>query len=101
MLRRKKVRQKYKKSFPENSEMTETVNYGSDLDAKYLQQKLRAAITRLPEYLREVVVLRDLAELPYERVSRILGIKAGTARVYRSKAIALLASWLNKEESRG
>lgn len=100
MLRQKKVRLKYKKSF-EGAKTTQTFNYGSDLDAKHLQQKLRSAITRLPEYLRDVIVLRDLAELPYERVSRILGIKAGTARVYRSKAITLLASWLNKEESRG
>ena len=99
MLRQKKVRLKYKKTF-EKTKTTRTVNYGSDLDAKFLQQKLRAAITKLPEYLREVIVLRDLAELPYERVSRILGIKAATARVYRSKAITLLASWLNKEENR-
>ena len=99
MLRRKKVRLKYKKAF-ESAKTTRTVNYGSDLDAKFLQQKLRAAITKLPDYLREVIVLRDLAELPYERVSSILGIRAATARVYRSKAITLLASWLNKEENR-
>ena len=100
MLRQKKVRLKYKKAFPESAKISQTVNYGSDLDAKFLQQKLRAAITRLPDYLREVIVLRDLAELPYERVSSILGIKTATARVYRSKAITLLASWLNKEENR-
>lgn len=100
MLRRKKVRLKYKKAFPENAKMPQTVDYGGDLDAKYLQQQLRAAIMRLPDYLRDVIVLRDLAELPYERISRILGIRAGTARVYRSKAITLLASWLNKEENR-
>jgi len=77
MLRQKKVRLKYKQAFSENAEMTRTVNYGSDLDAKFLQQKLRTAITKLPDYLRDVIVLRDLAELSYERVSRILGIKSG------------------------
>ena len=67
-----------------------------ELDSKYLQENLRYYITQLPEHLRNVVTLRDLAELPYPQVARILGISAGTARVYRCKAIQLLAVWMNR-----
>ena len=70
----------------------------TELDAKYLQEVLRDSITRLPEHLRDVVMLRDLGELPYPEISRILGISTGTARVYRCKAIQLLSVWMNKEE---
>ena len=70
----------------------------TELDAKYLQEVLRDCIARLPEHLRDVVMLRDLGELPYPEIRRILGISTGTARVYRCKAIQLLSVWMNKEE---
>ena len=61
-----------------------------------LQKELRSAIARLPEYLREVIALRDLAEMPYSQVAKILGITASSARAYRSKAVTLLAAWMAK-----
>ena len=70
----------------------------AELDAKYLQEALRDCIAQLPEHLRDVVMLRDLGELPYPQISKMLGISAGTARVYRCKAIQLLSVWMNKEE---
>ena len=70
----------------------------NQLDSKHLQETLRYCITRLPEHLRNVLTLRDLAELSYAQVGRILGISEGTARVYRYKAIQLLAVWMNKEK---
>jgi len=70
----------------------------SELDSKYLQETLRRCITRLPEYLRNIITLRDLAELSYAQIGTILGISASTARVYRCKAIQLLAVWMNKEK---
>ncbi len=69
-----------------------------EFDSKYLQETLRFCISQLPEHLRNVVTLRDLAELSYTQISRILGISAATARVYRCKAIHLLAIWMSKEE---
>lgn len=69
-----------------------------ELDSKYLQETLRDCMAQLPEYLRNVITLRDLAELSYAEIGRILGITAGTARVYRCKAIQLLAVWMGKEE---
>jgi RNA polymerase sigma-70 factor (ECF subfamily) len=69
-----------------------------ELDTKYLQETLRCCIARLPEHLRKVVTLRDLGELSYAQIGSILGISAGTARVYRCKAIQLLSVWMGKEE---
>jgi RNA polymerase sigma factor (sigma-70 family) len=69
-----------------------------DLDSNQLQLQLRANITRLPDQLRDVVTLHDLAELPYAQVAKILELTEGTARVYRHKAIQLLAVWMNKEK---
>lgn len=69
-----------------------------ELDLKYLRENLRFCITRLPEHLRNVVTLRDLAELSYTQIGKILGISAATARVYRCKGIQLLAMWMSKEE---
>jgi len=69
-----------------------------ELDSKFLQENLRECIARLPEHMRSVIVLRDLAELSYTQISSILKISKGTARVYRCKAIQLLAVWMSKEE---
>ena len=70
----------------------------NEFDSKVLQEALRRCITRLPEYLRDVITLRDLAELSYAQIGRMLGISAATARVYRCKAIQLLSVWMSKEE---
>ena len=70
----------------------------SELDSEYLQETLRCCIAQLPEHLRNVITLRDLAELSYEQIGRILGITPATARVYRCKAVQLLAVWMNKEK---
>lgn len=69
-----------------------------ELDSKYLQETLRDCIAQLPEHLRNVVTLRDLAELSYAQIGKILGISGKTARVYRCKAIQLLAVWMSKEK---
>jgi RNA polymerase sigma factor (sigma-70 family) len=69
----------------------------SELDSKSLQETLRAGIARLPDNFREVVTLHDLGDLPYEQVGAILGITSATARVYRCKAVQLLAAWMRKE----
>jgi RNA polymerase sigma factor (sigma-70 family) len=68
-----------------------------ELDSKYLQEVLRRYIAQLPEHLRNVVTLRDLGEMSYAQVGRILGISSATARVYRCKAVQLLAVWMSEE----
>jgi len=68
-----------------------------ELDQEYLMQSLRYHMTQLPDHLRQVVILRDLGDLPYGQISRIMGISAASARVYRCKAIQLLAVWMGQE----
>ena len=76
-----------------------SVNFPThELDSEHLQDTLRRCIAELPEHLRNIITLRDLAELPYTQIGKILGISPATARVYRCKAIQLLAVLMNKEK---
>lgn len=77
-----------------------TVDYAGELDAKQMQKELRTAISTLPDYLRNVVVLRDLAEMPYTQVANVLGISQSTARVYRYKEVTLLSAKLTANKQR-
>jgi RNA polymerase sigma factor (sigma-70 family) len=72
----------------------------SDLDSECLQETLRYCIAQLPEHLRNVIALRDLAELSYAQIGSILGISAATAKVYRCKAVQVLAVWMRKERQK-
>ncbi len=71
-----------------------------DFDARHLAENLRSHIAQLPEHLRNVIMLRDLGELSYAQVARIMGVSTGTARVYRCKAVQMLAMWVDEEENR-
>jgi RNA polymerase sigma-70 factor (ECF subfamily) len=67
------------------------------LDQSRIMEQMRQAIFRLPAHLRDVVVLRELAELPYAQVAEVLGITVGSARLYRRQAIVRLATMLEEE----
>ncbi|RPI64171.1 MAG: sigma-70 family RNA polymerase sigma factor [Planctomycetaceae bacterium] len=69
-----------------------------DIDQQQLRQCLRDSIACLPDKLREVILLKDLAELPYEQVARMLGISVASARVYRCRAIQLLGVGMARRE---
>jgi len=98
MLRRQIVeKQKLSTAFAPKEPISSPIN---ELDSRYLQETLRACIARLPEHLRNVITLHDLAELSYAQIGRVLGISSATARVYRCKAIQLLAVWMNKENGK-
>lgn len=45
-------------------------------------EKLRQALADLPDRQREVLVLRHLEDLTYERIGEVLGISPSTARVH-------------------
>lgn len=66
-------------------------------DQQEILDRMRQAISGLPPHLRDVIVLRDLAELPYPKVAGILGITIGTARLYRCKAVVRLAELIGQE----
>lgn len=99
ILRRKKSQSKAiraKGQFDGKSDI-EHIGKSHDLDTHKLQEQLRIQIGCLPEHLRNVVLLRDLAEMSYIQVSGILGISVGTARVYRRRAVQMLAVIMAKE----
>ncbi len=97
MLRREQLKVRYHHQLCEKYESRNNDPAGY-LDAMDLQQRLRDAVARLPEYLGDVVVLRDLAEMPYNQVAKILGITSTAARVYRCKALKLLALWMSENK---
>jgi len=97
ILRRQKLQKELTQKTKVETPTACDVDYAANLDAKLMQGQLRLAIAKLPEYLRDVIVLRELAELPYNQVGKILGITAATARVYRFKALTLLAAWMAKD----
>ncbi|HEY3246328.1 MAG TPA: sigma-70 family RNA polymerase sigma factor [Phycisphaerae bacterium] len=70
------------------------------VDQRETVENLRQAIGRLPQQLRSVIILHDLAEISYARVARILNIGVNTARLYRCQAVARLGD-LMAEEARG
>jgi RNA polymerase sigma-70 factor (ECF subfamily) len=56
-----------------------------------------AAVARLPEHYREVVVLRFLQGLAYREVGAVLDIPPGTVRSRLAKALELLRADLREE----
>lgn len=66
-------------------------------DERESLERMRLAIGALPRHLREVVILRDLGQMPYAEVASLLGITAGTARLYRRQAVVRLAELIGEE----
>jgi RNA polymerase sigma-70 factor (ECF subfamily) len=58
-----------------------------ELERRELQAAVRRAIARLPRPQRDVLVLREYAELSYEEIARTLGIELGTvmSRLHRAR----------------
>lgn len=98
MLRQRQRQRKYCQSLAESYTSAEHSPV-AELDSMYLQQRLREAITELPDYLADVIVLRELAQMSYSEVAENLGIQAAAARVYRHKAIKILAVLMLQTEN--
>lgn len=99
MLRQKQLQRKHQQHLMDEYQPPRS-HPGDDLDAAALQQRLRDAISQLPEYLGDVIMLHDLAQMPYAQVANVLGIRTSAARVYRHKAIKRLAEWMSQTENR-
>jgi RNA polymerase sigma-70 factor (ECF subfamily) len=66
-------------------------------DQREMLGRMRQAIYQLPPQLRDVIILRDLGELPYRDVASILGIRSTSARLYRRQAVVRLAELIGRE----
>jgi RNA polymerase sigma factor (sigma-70 family) len=101
MLRMRKRRQRHWPSVAEfwrrrQSEDEPVCDLGEVEDV----DRLRGAIGKLPPHLRDVIVLREMAGLPYRQLASILQIGVATARLYRRQAVLRLADMLKAEHGR-
>jgi RNA polymerase sigma-70 factor (ECF subfamily) len=62
-----------------------------------LRERVHAAIARLrPEY-REVLVLRQIEQMPVSEISAVLGVPEGTVKSRQFRALADLREMLEKD----
>lgn len=48
--------------------------------SEYIENKIQAAIQKLPSHFRTVTILRDIQELSYEEISKIVDVPLGTVK---------------------
>ncbi|MBM4102823.1 MAG: RNA polymerase sigma factor [Planctomycetes bacterium] len=99
ILRGKQIRSRALSHLVRERSMEGRAAVEMELDVQLLCGQLRDAVVRLPEYLSDVIILHDLGELSYPEVAKIIGIRTATVRVYRHRAMTLLASWLRRDNS--
>jgi RNA polymerase sigma-70 factor (ECF subfamily) len=51
-----------------------------ELQDDYLGKRIQSAIKSLPEHLRIVITLRDIQNLSYDEISRIVEVPLGTVK---------------------
>ncbi|HET8920143.1 MAG TPA: sigma-70 family RNA polymerase sigma factor [Xanthobacteraceae bacterium] len=57
---------------------------------------IRQLIATLPPVFREVIVLREISELPYREIAKVAGVPVGTVMSRLARARALLRfAWNN------
>ena len=59
-----------------------------------LQQRLEAALDRLPEGMRQVLILHDVENFTHEEIGEALGVTAGTSKSQLFKARAKMREML-------
>lgn len=68
------------------------------LAARESGQRLAAALARLPEPDREILLLRHYSELPFREIAELLGIPLGTALARAHRALQRLRAELADED---
>ncbi|MDR1631877.1 MAG: sigma-70 family RNA polymerase sigma factor [Dysgonamonadaceae bacterium] len=79
-----------KDSFP-----IEKLESDSYFDGDALQLKLQEAIFKLPEKQKIIFNMRYYGEMPYEKISEILGTSVGTAKASYHHAVKKIEDFLN------
>jgi RNA polymerase sigma-70 factor (ECF subfamily) len=64
------------------------------------QRQLRRALAALPQNYREVIVLRELEDLSYQRIAEVTGVPVGTVMSRLSRARQALRAALKMDEER-
>ncbi|NNF38786.1 MAG: sigma-70 family RNA polymerase sigma factor [Gemmatimonadetes bacterium] len=74
--------------------MPETVPVDPKLRDTLLQKRLEAALDRLPEGMRQVLILHDVEGYTHEEIGEVLGVAAGTSKSQLFKARAKMRALL-------
>jgi RNA polymerase sigma-70 factor (ECF subfamily) len=91
--RKERERKAYQRAFRENERKTETGE--GLLIKKETRLEVEEALSKLPENLRIVLVLKEYGELNYKEIGRILGISEGNVKVRVFRARERLAGLLS------
>ena len=75
---------KHKKDFDLKSSDPEL---NTNVENEFLMKDIHAAIDKLPENYKSVIILRDIQGLGYEQISKIVGVPLGTikSRINRAR----------------
>jgi RNA polymerase sigma factor (sigma-70 family) len=73
----------------------------AELLAKIERAQVQTALKRLPQNLREIVVLREFEDLSYQEISEVVGVPAGTVMSRLSRARERLKALLTETEVGG
>ena len=73
----------------------------AELLAKLEHTRVRSALRKLPQDLREIVVLREFEDLSYQEISQIVVIPVGTVMSRLSRARSLLKTLLVENDNGG
>ena len=71
----------------------------SDFDTQNLIDLLRDRLLCLPDTLQKVIMLRDIGEMTYREVADVLEVSPESARVYRRRAVIMLAELMGRDEN--
>ena len=74
--------------------MPETIAVDPMLRDTLLQKRLEAALDRLPEGMRQVLILHDVEGYTHEEIGEVLGVASGTSKSQLFKARAKMRSLL-------
>ena len=66
------------------------------IQGEYIEKKIQAAIQKLPLHFRTVTILRDIQELSYEEISKIVDVPLGTVKSRINRARLQLQKDLKK-----
>ena len=96
--RKDRERKAYQRAFREDHRQQETGE--GLLVKKETSQEVQAALKKLPENLRMVLVLKEYAEMNYKEIGRVLGISEGNVKVRVFRARERLAGLLALQEEK-
>jgi RNA polymerase sigma-70 factor (ECF subfamily) len=74
--------------------MPETIPVGPRRGDALLEQRLEAAMDRLPSGMRQVLILHDVEGYTHEEIGDVLGVTSGTSKSQLSKARARMRELL-------